>query len=230
MSDCLSPQVHYWISVPLLAGIMHKSQKKVRKMYRKIIRDECIPLREIPLKLQKIYAEEYLFRDRLIDFPFLDAIKDYSSSPLHNPAIQELFTEMRMMRDAHRISLAYASSGTVTERLRNLAVQYHISYSTLARRRAIYMNSTPLYRALTNSATDEDTKDRYRTCCFYCRDLIIYLHEQPGKISAAKIFRDIRKAKPFLNNDNTVEAGPVSQSLRELGRAARENAKGNKNK
>lgn len=170
-------------------------------MYWKVIQDECIPLREIPLQLQRIYAEEYLFYDRLIDFPFLDAIKDYSlSPPLLDPAIQELFSEMQMMREVYRISLAYASSGTVTKRLRKLAAQYNISYSTLARRRSLYMNSTPLYRALTNLSTAEDTKDRYRTCCFYCRDLIIYLHEQPGKISAAKIFRDIRDAKPFPCN------------------------------
>lgn len=59
------------------------------------------------------------------------------------------------------------------------------------------MNSTPLYRALSHSASAEDTTDRYRTCCLYCRDLIIFLHEKPGKISAAKIFRDIRDSKPF---------------------------------
>ena len=59
------------------------------------------------------------------------------------------------------------------------------------------MNITPLYRALSHSASAEDTKDRYRTCCLYCRDLIIFLHEKPGKISAAKIFRDIRDSKPF---------------------------------
>ena len=34
-------------------------------------------------------------------------------------------------------------------------------------------------------------------CCFYCRDLIIFQHELPGKISGAKIFRDISDSKPF---------------------------------
>lgn len=59
------------------------------------------------------------------------------------------------------------------------------------------MNTTSLRRALMHDSCSEDTEDRYRSCCFYCRDLIIFLHEKPGKISAAKIFRDIKKSPPF---------------------------------
>ena len=192
------PLIHHWISISILSEIMQKSPAKIRKIYRSIIQDECIPLIEIPLNLQNIYVKDYLLRDRMIDFSFLDAIKDYSfSTPLKNPDVQSLFREMEMMRKAFEITRTFSVSGNVTGHLRELASEYHISYSTLARRRSLYMNSTPLYRALSHSASTEDTRDRYRTCCLYCRDLIIFLHEKPGKISAAKIFRDIRDAKPF---------------------------------
>lgn len=189
--------IYHWISITILSEMMQKSPSKVRKMYQSIIQDECVPLMEIPRYLQDIYVKEYLLRDRIIDFSFLDAIRDYSTKPLYSSDVQSLFREMEMMRKAFEISQAFAASGTVTVQLRELAAAYHISYSTLARRRSIYMNSTPLFRALSHSASSEDTRDRYRTCCLYCRDLIIFLHEKPGKISAAKIFRDIRDSKPF---------------------------------
>ena len=189
--------IYHWIPVSVLAEITKQSPRKLQKLYRKIIQDDCVPLNDIPKNIQDIYVSEYLLRDRLIDFSFLDAIRDYSAKPLCSSDVQSLFREMEMMRKAYIISQAFASSGTVTAHLRELASEYHISYSTLARRRALYMNSTPLYRALSHSASAEDTKDRYRTCCLYCRDLIIFLHEKPGKISAAKIFRDIRDSKPF---------------------------------
>lgn len=189
--------IYHWISVSVLAEITKLSPGKLKKLYREMIQDDCVPLNGIPKNIQDIYISEYLLRDRVIDFSFLDAVRDYSAKPLRSCDVQSLFREMEMMRKAYKISLAFASSGTVTAHLRELASEYHISYSTLARRRALYMNSTPLYRALSHSASTEDTKDRYRTCCLYCRDLIIFLHEKPGKISAAKIFRDIRDSKPF---------------------------------
>lgn len=58
------------------------------------------------------------------------------------------------------------------------------------------MNNTSLSRALMHTTDKKDTRDRYRTVCFYCRDLIIFLHEKTGRISSAKIFRDINKAAP----------------------------------
>ena len=77
------PLIHHWISISILSEIMQKSPAKIRKIYRSIIQDECIPLIEIPLNLQNIYVKDYLLRDRMIDFSFLDAIKDYSfSTPL----------------------------------------------------------------------------------------------------------------------------------------------------
>ena len=157
------------------------------------MKNECIPLSEVPRDIQDRYSSEYLLRNRIIDFSFLAAIKDYSTgTPLTSPEVQELFTEMRMLREARRISATFSASGTTTMRLRQLASKYGISYSTFARRRQQYMNNTSLSRALMHDSTSEDTVDRYRKCCFYCRDLIIFQHEMPGKISGAKIFRDIR--------------------------------------
>lgn len=191
-------QHFHWISLPILAELAGKSEKKLRKIYRTIIEDECVPLSEVPVETQNRYVTEYLLRDRLIDFSFLSAIRDDSvGHPLAAPEVRELFDEMRLMRKALAISHTFAATGTTTERLRQLAAKHGISYSTLARKRRIYMNSTSLRRALTNNNIHEDTNDRYRTCCYYCRDLIIFLHEQPGRISGAKIFRDIRDSAPF---------------------------------
>lgn len=195
----MSIRVFHWISLTILAELTGKSEKKLRKIYRSIIENECIPLSEIPVNIQNLYLSEYLLRDQLIDFSFISAIKDYNgdTTPIQRPEVQELFTEMKMLREGLKISKAYSGSGTVTPRLRQLAAEYGISYSTFARRRKIYMNNTSLNRALMRESTTEDTNDRYRTCCFYCRDLIIFKHEQTGKISSAKIFRDLKDSKPF---------------------------------
>ena len=157
--------IYHWISITILSEIMRVSPSKVRKMYQSIIQDECVPLIEIPRYLQDIYVKEYLLRDRIIDFSFLDAITDYSTKPLYSADVQSLFREMGMMREAYEISQAFSASGTVTVQLRELAAAYHISYSTLARRRSIYMNSTPLFRALSHSASSEDTRGSRCICC-----------------------------------------------------------------
>ena len=91
----------------LSSGSSRKSEKKLRKVYRSIIENECIPLSEVPRDIQDRYSSEYLFRDRIIDFSFLAAIKNYSTgAPLNSPEVQELFTEIRMLREARRISAA----------------------------------------------------------------------------------------------------------------------------
>lgn len=191
-------QIYHRISIDILSEVMNISEQKIRKIYRLVIQDECVPLSEIPIKYRYIYAYEYLLRDRVIDFPFLNAIRNYEEgAQYNNPDIQQLFNEMKMLREGLSISKQYASSGSSTERLKKLASQYGISYSTFARKRRSYMNSTALSRALMHDISNEDTVDRYRTCCFYCRDLIIFLHEKPGRISAAKIYRDIKKMTPF---------------------------------
>ena len=196
---------HNVIPVPILSEITGRSENKIRKTYRKVIRNECIPLSEIPLQYAYAYAAEYLFRDRIIDFAFIDAM-DFSvlpiqtkpmwSPPLESPDVKELLREMQMIRKGHSIHESHAADGSITERIRELAKSCGYSYSTYMRRRKAYMNNSSLKRALAHNSSTEDTRDRYRTACFYCRDLIIYLHEKPGKISSAKIFRDISKAKP----------------------------------
>lgn len=193
----MSKRVFHWIPLTILAELTNSSENIIRKTYHTIIENACIPLSEVPSDIQEQYAA-ILLSDRLIDFSFLDAIKDDThSAPLKSKEVQALFREMEMVRAGLNLSRSYKSLGTSTMHLKKLVSEYDISYSTYARRRKIYMNSTALYRALTHSDPTEDTSDKYRTCCYYCRDLIIYLHEMPGKISAAKIYRDIRDAAPF---------------------------------
>ena len=180
-----------------MAKLTGQSENKVRKIYRSIIENECIPLSEVPPDIQNRYVNEYLLRDKIIDFSFLSAIKDYDcAKPLQSTEVKELFTEMQMLREAHKISNTYSAVGTKTIHLRQLAEKYKVSYSTLARRSQKYMNNTSLSRALLHDGASEDTIDRYRKCCYLCRDLIISKHELSGKISGAKIFRDIRDSKP----------------------------------
>ncbi|MBR1479000.1 MAG: hypothetical protein IJ608_13735 [Lachnospiraceae bacterium] len=194
-----------FIPVAILARIAGRTENKIRKTYRKVIRDGCIPLAEVPLLFRELYASEYLFRGRMIDFPFIDAVNTSQlpagRKPFHvclfeAPEVKELLSEMEMLRMGVRLSDAHASDGLATKALTELAGSYGYSYSTYMRRRKIYMNNTSLSLALMHASGKEDTRDRYRTACFYCRDLIIFLHEKPGKISSAKIFRDINKAVP----------------------------------
>lgn len=153
----MNKPIYHWISLSILAELTGESDNKLRKVYRSIIDNECVPLSEIPKEIQDRYVSEYLLRDRLIDVSFLAAIKDYSAgNPLTSPEVQELFTEMRMIREARKISAAYSTAGTITVRLRQLVADYRISYSTFARRRQQYMHNTSLSRALFHESIEED--------------------------------------------------------------------------
>ena len=103
----LNRQIYHWISVPILAELSGRSENKIRKTYHSVITDECIPLSEIPRYLVDKYLSEFLLRDKLIDFSFLNAIKstDYES-PLYSVEVQELFREMKMLREGAEISNA----------------------------------------------------------------------------------------------------------------------------
>ena len=174
------------------------SHKRIRKEYALVIRDECIPLEEIPIDEQETYVNEYLLRGSIIDFPFLEKIHDYSlSKPLYSPEVQYEFKKMEIVRQANQICNSYASTGTSTIHLRELAKENNISFSTLARWRKKIMSDKSLVLLANHILTKEDTEDKYRTCCFYCRDLIIVMKSAPGKISGSKIFRDIKARKPF---------------------------------
>lgn len=127
----MSLQIFHWISVPILAELSGRSEKKIRKIYRSVITNECVPLSEIPRYLMDKYLCEYLLRDRLIDFSFMDAIKKTDDiQPLRSPEVQELFREMKMLREGAAIFNAYSANGTSTKRLKELAAEYGISYST----------------------------------------------------------------------------------------------------
>ena len=71
--------IYHWISISVLAEITKQSPGKLQKLYREIIQDDCVPLNDIPKNIQDIYVSEYLLRDRVIDFSFLDAVRDYST-------------------------------------------------------------------------------------------------------------------------------------------------------
>lgn len=71
--------IYHWIPVAVLAEITKQSPGKLQKIYHEIIQDDCVPLMNIPKNIQNIYVSEYLLRDRIIDFSFLDAVKDYST-------------------------------------------------------------------------------------------------------------------------------------------------------
>ena len=208
-----SENIYYWISVPILAEIENISEAKVTKVYKKVIQDECIPLRDIPVCEQEIFVKEYLFRDRYVDYSLLDFVKNFDDiSPLYSPEVQFQIRKMDIVRTANMISKSFSATGTSTEQLRKLAQDNNISYSTLARWRKKCMKDKSLSLLSDHVLNQEDIVDRYRTCCYYCRDLITVMKCKPGKISGAKIFRDITAMKPFqcsrcpYNPD--VKAGP----------------------
>ena len=133
---------YYWIGVPILAMLMDVPLNKVYKIYNKVIVNNSIPLEEIAPIYQEQYVNEILLKDNLIDFSFLNAIKDYDEIiPLYSKEVQELFKEMEMIRKGIKIKKAYGYSYDSVSKLKELAKEYGISYSTYARRKKIYMNN-----------------------------------------------------------------------------------------
>ena len=58
---------YYQISIPIFAEITGRSENKIRKDYRQVISDECIPLSEIPQNFQEIYVCDDNVRDKLCE-------------------------------------------------------------------------------------------------------------------------------------------------------------------
>lgn len=140
-----SEKIYYWISVPILAEIENISEAQVRKVYKKVIQDECIPLRDIPVCEQEIYVKEYLFRDRYVDYSLLDFVKNFdNTTPLYSPEVQFQIHKMEIVRTANIIAKSYSATGSSTEQLRKLAQDNNISYSTLARWRKKFMKDKSL--------------------------------------------------------------------------------------
>ena len=185
---------YFWISVPVFADISKRTPEKIRKDYSKLITNDCIPLKDVPKKYQDIYVNEFLLRGKVIDFPLINAVKDYAD-PLHDSNIQILFNEMKMMQEAMYITST--CKGSITAKLKELAKKYNMSYASLCRRRKEYMSITPLKLILKRNQPDDSFNDNRPTCCKMCRVLIAYKHQKAGKIHASKIYRDIKNSKPY---------------------------------
>lgn len=189
------------ISIPILAEISNLAPNKLRKIYRQLIENDCIPLSEIPLHQQETFVNDYLLRGKTLDFDLMKlAAKPDFENPfpfLYSAGVQELFTTTKMIREANAVIDAFTSSKNVTRKLQQLAAQYGISYRTLIRRRNYFMNHNILMQLLEDPASSEDTRDRYPTCCFYARDYIIYRHWAVGRPSSAKILREMEDLRNF---------------------------------
>ena len=59
------------------------------------------------------------------------------------------------------------------------------------------MSHTSLMNLLSDPNKGEDTVDRYRKCCFYCRDYIIARHESAGRPSDITILRETKNLADF---------------------------------
>lgn len=59
------------------------------------------------------------------------------------------------------------------------------------------MKHTSLMNLLSDPNKGEDTTDRYRNCCFYCRDYIIAQHESAGRPTDNSILRETKKLASF---------------------------------
>ena len=189
------------ISIPILAEISSLTPNRLRKIYRQIITDDCIPLSEIPLHQQETFVNDYLLRGKTLDFDLMKlAGKPDFENPfpfLYSAGVQELFTTTKMIREANAVINAFTSSKNITKKLEQLAAQYDISYRTLIRRRNYLMNHNILMQLLEDPASSEDTRDRYPTCCFYARDYIIYRHWAVERPSSAKILREMEDLRNF---------------------------------
>ena len=163
--------------------------------------DDCIPLSEIPLHQQETFINDYLLQGKTLDFNLIKlAAKPDFENPfpfLYSAGVQELFTTTKMIREANAVIDAFTSTKNVTKKLEQLAVQYGISYRTLARRKNYFMNQNILMQLLEDPASSENTRDRYPTCCFYARDYIIYRHWSVGRPSCAKILREMEDLRNF---------------------------------
>ena len=189
------------ISIPILSEISNLTPNKLRKIYRQIITDDCIPLSEIPLHQQETFVNDYLLRGKTLDFDLMKlAGKPDFENPfpfLHSTGVQKLFNTTKMIREANAVIDAFTSSKNITKKLEQLAAQYGISYRTLIRRRNYLMNHNILMQLLEDPASSENTRDRYPTCCFYARDYIIYRHWSVGRPSCAKILREMEDLRNF---------------------------------
>lgn len=187
----------YLISIPILSEITGTKETKLRKMYAQIIDNDCVPLPAIPFDQQEKYAKEYLLRSQYVDIDLMQEATPDSDTPYLSDGVQRFFQRTNVVRKALSIQAAYAADRTVTAKLTELASGYGMSYRTLMRERNRFMKHTSLMNLLADPNKGEDTVDRYRTCCFYCRDYIIARHESAGQPSDNSIFRETKNLTSF---------------------------------
>ena len=56
--------IYHWIPVSVLAEITKQSPRRLKKLYRKIIQDDCVPLNDIGILLYRKIENEFKTRFR----------------------------------------------------------------------------------------------------------------------------------------------------------------------
>ena len=166
-------------------------------MYAPILDKDCVPLTEIPFVQQEAYIKDYLLRDRYVDIDLMQCSSTDADLPYLTPEVKAFFIRTNLVRSVLAIQAAYAADRTVTARLTDLATSNNITYRTLMRERSRFMGHTSLMNLLSDPNKGEDTVDRYRKCCFYCRDYIIARHESAGRPSDNTILRETKNLADF---------------------------------
>jgi len=169
----------------------------LRAMYSQILVNDCVPLTEIPIVQQEAYIKEYLLRDRYLDIDLMQCADPTAELPLYSAGVKAFFQRTSIVRTALSIQADYAADRSVTARLTDYALSNGMSYRTLMRERRRFMNHSSLMNLLSDPNKSEDTVDRYRKCCFYCRDYIIMRHESAGRPSDNTIFRETKNLAAF---------------------------------
>ena len=136
-------------------------------------------------------------RSQYVDIDLMQEATPDSDTPYLSDGVKKFFERTNVVRAALSIQAAYAADRTVTAKLTELAFRNGMSYRTLMRERSRFMKHTSLMNLLSDPNKGEDTVDRYRTCCFYCRDYIIARHESAGRPSDNSIFRETKNLTTF---------------------------------
>lgn len=135
--------------------------------------------------------------DNLLDLDLISLTNSNEMYPICSASLQTFFRDTKILREAEVIHRSFHSERSVTKRLMELALSYGISYRTLTRKRRKFMQHYSLMKLLSEPESLEDTVDRYKNCCYYCRDYIIYRHWDVSRPNNRKIFRECQDLKDF---------------------------------
>lgn len=187
----------YMISIVILSEITSSKPERLRQMYSEIIENDSVPLTEIPFNQMEMYTKEYLLRDCYVDIDLIQCAQSDDDLPYISSGVKAFYERTDVVREILNIQNTYAAGRTITVRLEELADKLNMSYRTLIRERRRFMYHTSLMNLLSDPNNGEDVADRYRTCCFYCRDYIIARHENAGRPSGNSIFRETKNLSDF---------------------------------